>query len=134
MITRDIWNPWHGCMKVSEGCDHCYMYFLDRMRGQDGSRIRRSKTGFDLPLKKDRHGDYKIHSGEKIRVCMNSDFFLKEADPWRQQAWDIMRRRSDASCAAAVRSATVAVVADGVGDDGAKAPFFVRGELSGLRC
>ena len=95
MITRDIWNPWHGCTKVSEGCDHCYMYFLDRMRGQDGSRIRRSKTGFDLPLKKDRHGDYKIHSGEKIRVCMNSDFFLKEADPWRQQAWDIMRRRSD---------------------------------------
>jgi len=28
-----IWNPWHGCHKVSEGCQHCYMYFLDRMRG-----------------------------------------------------------------------------------------------------
>ena len=24
-----IWNPWHGCHKVSEGCAHCYMYFLD---------------------------------------------------------------------------------------------------------
>ena len=24
-----IWNPWHGCHKVSEGCEHCYMYFLD---------------------------------------------------------------------------------------------------------
>ncbi len=24
-----IWNPWHGCHKVSEGCRHCYMYFLD---------------------------------------------------------------------------------------------------------
>ncbi|MBQ2628769.1 MAG: DUF5131 family protein [Kiritimatiellae bacterium] len=19
-----IWNPWHGCHKVSEGCQHCY--------------------------------------------------------------------------------------------------------------
>ena len=24
-----IWNPWHGCHKISEGCQHCYMYFLD---------------------------------------------------------------------------------------------------------
>ena len=24
-----IWNPWHDCHKVSEGCAHCYMYFLD---------------------------------------------------------------------------------------------------------
>ncbi|MDE7466916.1 MAG: phage Gp37/Gp68 family protein, partial [Muribaculaceae bacterium] len=20
---HDIWNPWHGCRKVSEGCQHC---------------------------------------------------------------------------------------------------------------
>lgn len=25
---HDIWNPWHGCIKKSEGCHHCYMYFL----------------------------------------------------------------------------------------------------------
>ena len=36
---HDIWNPWHGCKKISEGCQHCYMYCLDRMRDQDGSRI-----------------------------------------------------------------------------------------------
>ena len=36
---HDIWNPWHGCIKISEGCQHCYMYYLDRMRDQDGSRI-----------------------------------------------------------------------------------------------
>ncbi|MBR1896932.1 MAG: DUF5131 family protein, partial [Pyramidobacter sp.] len=29
---RTIWNPWHGCRRVSEGCAHCYMYFLDRLR------------------------------------------------------------------------------------------------------
>ena len=26
---------------------------------------------------------------------MTSDFFLEEADPWRPEAWDIMRLRSD---------------------------------------
>ena len=30
-----------------------------------------------------------------ISVCMTSDFFLKEADIWRDEAWDIIRRRSD---------------------------------------
>ena len=47
------------------------------------------------PLAKNRKGEYKIKSGELIRVCMTSDFFLEEADAWRIQAWDIMRIRSD---------------------------------------
>ena len=34
---RDIWNPWHGCKKKSEGCRHCYMFYLDKMRNADGS-------------------------------------------------------------------------------------------------
>ncbi len=92
---HDIWNPWHGCIKKSEGCDNCYMYFLDRMRDMDGSQIFRTKTGFNYPLQKDRKGNYKIKSGEMIRVCMTSDFFLEEADKWRDDAWEIMRIRSD---------------------------------------
>ena len=28
---HDIWNPWHGCVKYSEGCMNCYMYVLDKM-------------------------------------------------------------------------------------------------------
>ena len=75
---HDIWNPWHGCRKCSEGCENCYMYFLDRMRDQDGSRIYRTKGGFRYPLQKDRQGHYKVKSGEMIRVCMTSDFFLEE--------------------------------------------------------
>ena len=92
---HDIWNPWHGCKKCSEGCEHCYMYFLDKMRDQDGSRIYKTKTGFNYPLQKDKNGSYKIKSGEMIRVCMTSDFFLAEADEWRPEAWDMMRRRPD---------------------------------------
>lgn len=92
---HDIWNPWHGCIKCSEGCQHCYMYFLDRMRERDGREIYRTKTGFRYPLMKNRQGGYKIRSGELIRVCMTSDFFLAEADAWRDEAWQIMRERSD---------------------------------------
>lgn len=92
---HDIWNPWHGCKKVSEGCAHCYMYFLDTMREQDGSHIYKVKNNFDYPLKKNRDGSYKVKSGEQIRVCMTSDFFLEEADSWRDEAWEIMKKRSD---------------------------------------
>lgn len=92
---HDIWNPWHGCRKCSEGCQHCYMFFLDRMRDKNGADIYRTKNGFNYPLQKDRNGRYKIKSGELIRVCMTSDFFLEEADPWREEAWDIMRQRPD---------------------------------------
>lgn len=91
---HDIWNPWHGCVKVSEGCEHCYMYFLDRMRGADGRHIYRTRN-FDYPLHRRRGGGYRIRPGEMIRVCMTSDFFLEEADCWRQQAWQIIRQRSD---------------------------------------
>ncbi|MBQ1476926.1 MAG: DUF5131 family protein [Erysipelotrichaceae bacterium] len=92
---HDIWNPWHGCHKCSEGCENCYMFFLDAQRGKDGSDIYRTKAGFRYPLSKDRQGYYKIKSGEMIRVCMTSDFFLEEADQWREEAWDIMRQRPD---------------------------------------
>ena len=92
---HDIWNPWHGCVKISEGCDHCYMYYLDRVRaGDDGARIYRT-ANMRYPLAKDRCGNYKIRAGELIRVCMTSDFFLPLADPWRDEAWAIMRQRSD---------------------------------------
>ncbi len=92
---HDIWNPWHGCVKCSEGCEHCYMYYLDSLRGQDGSSIYRTQNGFDYPLQRDRQGRYKVRSGEMLRVCMTSDFFLPQADPWRSEAWEIIRQRPD---------------------------------------
>ena len=92
---HDIWNPWHGCRKCSEGCQNCYMYYLDALRGKDGGEIYRTKAGFRYPLSKDRDGHYKVKSGEMLRVCMTSDFFLEEADIWRDEAWDIIRKRPD---------------------------------------
>lgn len=90
-----IWNPWHGCYKYSEGCKNCYMYFLDAQREKDGSEIYKVKTNFNLPLKKNRNREYKIKSGTLVRVCMTSDFFLEEADEWREEVWDMIRTRKD---------------------------------------
>lgn len=91
---HDIWNPWHGCVKCSEGCEHCYMYYLDQQRDMDGSAIYRTSL-FRYPLQRERNGAYRVRSGEMLRVCMTSDFFLAEADAWRPEAWDIMRQRPD---------------------------------------
>ncbi len=71
------------------------MYFLDRNRGIDSSLVFKTRTGFDYPLKKSRDGQYKIKSGELIRVCMTSDFFFEGADQWRDEAWQMIRSRSD---------------------------------------
>lgn len=71
------------------------MYFLDGLRDKDGSEIYKTKAGFKYPLSKDRNGRYKVQSGEMIRVCMTSDFFLEEADAWRDEAWSVIRRRPD---------------------------------------
>lgn len=92
---HDIWNPWHGCVKKSEGCRNCYMYFLDKQRNQDGRRIYKVKNNFDYPLQKNKDGRYRVLSGEQLRVCMTSDFFLQEADEWRPDAWKIIGQRQD---------------------------------------
>lgn len=90
-----IWNPWHGCRKISEGCANCYMYYLDELRDADGSKIYKVKNNFNLPLKRNKAGEYRIKSGSHVHVCLTSDFFLEEADCWRGEVWDIIKKRSD---------------------------------------
>ncbi|OLU44958.1 DUF5131 family protein [Faecalibaculum rodentium] len=93
---RDIsWNPWHGCHPFSAGCRNCFMRRADLRHGRNPDEITRSKTMFNLPLKKKRDGSWKVPSGSQMSVCFNSDFFLEDADAWRQEAWDIMRQRPD---------------------------------------
>ena len=94
-MGSNIWNPWHGCHKYSEGCENCYMFYQDKEREKDGSVIYKVVTNFNLPLKKDRQGNFKIKSGAYVRVCITSDFFLEEADSWRDDVWDMIRTRSD---------------------------------------
>lgn len=88
------WNPWHGCKKYSEGCKNCYVYRRDEAIGKNPSIIEKNRD-FDLPLKKKRDGSYKIPDGETVFTCMTSDFFIEEADLWRDEIWKIIKERSN---------------------------------------
>lgn len=94
-MSKKLWNPWHGCHKCSPGCANCYVFYLDSLRDKDAGTVTKSKTAFDLPLKKDRAGNYKIPSGTELATCFTSDFFIEEADIWRNEAWNIIRSRPD---------------------------------------
>ncbi|MCW5887880.1 MAG: phage Gp37/Gp68 family protein [Anaerolineales bacterium] len=82
--TQSTWNPWHGCIKVSPGCKNCYMYRDKNRFGQDPKLVSRSKTTFRDPLK--------WHSPTLIFTCSWSDWFIEEADEWRDDAWDVIRK------------------------------------------
>ena len=83
--TNDTWNPWQGCIKVSPGCKNCYMYQEKKRYGKDPATVVRSKAPtFYAPLKK--------LEGPLVFTCSWSDFFIEAADPWRAEAWDIIRR------------------------------------------
>lgn len=88
------WNPWHGCHKISPGCQHCYVFRMDARFDRDPTVVSRT-ANFQLPVRKDRHGQYRLASGETIYTCFSSDFFIEEADEWRKDAWKMIRQRSD---------------------------------------
>ena len=89
-----IWNPWHGCHKTSEGCLHCYMFRRDESIGKVSTIVQKT-ADFGLALAKRRDGSYVLGPGERVYVCMTSDFFVEEADFWRPQIWDMIRARRD---------------------------------------
>ena len=79
------WNPWQGCKKVSPGCKFCYMYRDKTRYGQDPMTVVRSSPAtFNAPLK--------WREPAKVFTCSWSDWFIDEADGWRDEAWDIVRR------------------------------------------
>ena len=89
-----LWNPWHGCHKLSAGCVNCYVYRTDGKHGIDSSVVVKTKS-FGLPVRKKRDGSYKIGAGEMVYTCFSSDFFVEDADEWRGEAWEMIRSRPD---------------------------------------
>jgi protein gp37 len=67
---------------------------MDANYEKDASKVTKN-TAFNLPLKKNRAGAYKLPPGETIYTCFSSDFFLDDADEWRAEAWQMMKIRSD---------------------------------------
>lgn len=89
-----MWNLWHGCIKYSAGCQNCYVYMGDSKRGKDASKIEKT-LNFDLPIQQKKNGEYKIPSGTFFYTCFTSDFFIKECDDLRIEAWKMIKERSD---------------------------------------
>jgi protein gp37 len=83
--TGNTVNFWTGCKKVSLGCKYCYLYRIVAKNGGDGSTIRRvSNATFYQSLY--------WEQPTVIFTCSMSDFFLPEADAWREDAWDVIRK------------------------------------------
>ena len=92
-----VWNPWHGCRKISPGCLHFYVYRRDSAYDIDSTKVRKN-ADFDLPVRLRRDGTYRLQSdGAPVYTCFTSDFFLEEADAWRPACWDMIKRRFDLS-------------------------------------
>lgn len=81
--TDATWNPFHGCHKVSEGCKYCYMYRDKERYNKDANIVLKSKTQFSEPLK--------WKEPKLVFTCSWSDWFIEEADVWRDELWQIIK-------------------------------------------
>lgn len=74
------------------------MFRRDISVGRDPTIVEKTNA-FELPVQVLRSGKYKgmyrIPSGSRIFTCFSSDFFHPAADEWRDDAWIMMRERSD---------------------------------------
>lgn len=79
-------NFWVGCIKVSAACLFCYMYRDKARYGKKGNVIQQvSEKTINNTLRG-------LTEPSRIFTCSWSDFFLKEADQWREAAWDVIRQ------------------------------------------
>jgi len=108
-----IWNPWHGCKKISAGCLNCYVYRRDESIAKKYSGVKENtlfgevekefipsdrvyKTkSFYAPILKNKNGDFKLKTDDIVYTCFTSDFFIEEADKWRKEAWTMINTRAD---------------------------------------
>ena len=92
---NDTWNPWHGCRKISAGCQNCYVYRHDAKYDIDSTAVVKNKS-FYAPAERYKYGNYKMNPpGKIIYTCFTSDFFLDEADKWRGECWQMIKQRRD---------------------------------------
>ena len=86
------WNPWIGCHKISEGCYNCSS---SQSIGDYYSTINLDLGNFDLPLQRNKQGQYYIPQNSVIALEFNSDFFIQDMDFFRSYIWNIIKARSD---------------------------------------
>ncbi len=92
------WEPWTGCYAASDGCKYCYYYGPYSKRCGQNTIVK--TDDFYKPLEtvympRKKITKYKMEGGKNVFTCFTTDFFLPEADPWRAEAWSIIRQRPD---------------------------------------
>ncbi|MCB1202082.1 MAG: DUF5131 family protein [Leptospiraceae bacterium] len=77
-------NFWYGCRMISRGCYNCYWFRDAYLRyGRDPELFVRSQDSNFFKA-------YTYHEPAKIFTCSDSDFFHKNADQWRDDAWTVI--------------------------------------------
>lgn len=61
---------------------------MDQRYGRDTIVFTKGKTIYEL-----KNNDCPLNS--LVKLCFSSDFFIEEADSWRDGWWDFIRKRKD---------------------------------------
>lgn len=104
-LTKINWakytfNPWHGCTKVSAGCDHCYAESLDRRHLHSreyhwGPGVERQVMGDHLWLQPIAWNESEANADARPRVFCASmaDWADVEAPAGqREKLWELIRK------------------------------------------
>src|ERR1019366_9502070 len=84
-------NFWMGCDHVSDECLGCYARETMKGYGENFGILRLTQGPWlEAELLNARAEARKTH--ELVLTCSMSDFFHEQADPWREEAWDVIRR------------------------------------------
>jgi len=83
-------NFWFGCDKIAPECAHCYIdRSLKRMGKEPWGQLYRAKVWNDV-LQWERKAA-KENLYYRVFTCSLSDFFHVKADPWRDEAWELIK-------------------------------------------
>jgi len=82
-------NFWIGCDRVSPECAHCYIARTLRQQHREWGTVYRSTTWGDPAASQRKAAEEGLCY--RVFTCSLSDFFHVDADPWRDEAWDIIR-------------------------------------------
>jgi protein gp37 len=84
-------NFWMGCEPVSAECKGCHARALMRRQGEDFGVLRLTQGPWlQAEVLNASAKARNVH--ELVFTCSMSDFFHEQADPWREEAWDVIRR------------------------------------------
>ena len=75
--TDKVWQPMHGCTKVSSACEHCYAEVMARRL--QGNHIKSYENGFKPTLNPDVLNDpYRWKKPSMVFVCSMGDLFHRD--------------------------------------------------------